>query len=71
MVVGLTDLICNAKMLVLCRLALIHLNGGRPRTLRLVCDLYLSFANLDSRRAVLVLARPVFLLVRDGRQPLT
>ena len=71
MVVGLAYLIRDAQMLVLCRLALIHLNGGRPGTLRLVCDLYLSFSDLNSRCGVRVLPLPVLLLVRDGRQPLT
>ena len=71
MVVGLADLISDAEMLVLSRLALIHLNGRRPGTLRLVCDLYLSLTDLNSRCSVRVLPLPVFLIVRDGRQPLT
>ena len=71
MAVGLADLIRDAQMLVLGRLALIHLNRGRPGTLRLVCDLYLSFSDLNSRCGVLILPLPVLLIVRDGRQPLT
>ena len=58
-------------MLILCLLALVHLNRRGPGTLRLVCDLNLSLSDLNSRCGVLVLALPIiFLLVRDGRQPL-
>ena len=54
---------------------MVHFDRGRPRTLRLVCDLDLPFAYLDRRGVVIpgsaVLARSSLFLVGDLGQPLT
>ena len=57
---------------VLPRAVMVHLDRGRSRTLSLVCDLNLTFADLDGRcvSRTAVLSRSALFLVRDLRQPL-